>query len=492
VPVGSVLSIEHVVRVEPYFPSGRVVLAEQDRIESLSVEVTGAGDGWRWQIEGSLADPAVEEADGSFVLRIEDLPDVETLADEAADGKAPILRYAWGARESWRDVGGWYEELLDDVPRRPEAVRALARQLTAGVEDPRRRLEALLGFVRGDVRYVAVQVGVGGWRPSPPGAVLERRWGDCKDKALLFVDMLDEAGIPGYPVLIRLSSGDDVDPDFPFPFGFNHVIVAVPADAVAAGDGDPVAGGLLFIDPTQEKGSAAWLHPYVQGKNALVVRGDRSGLVETPNRFLDESERLTVELAISAAGDASGRAEVLLRGNWAAAAVEELRSPRAEQFFLGFLSRRLPGFDLGERAWQEEPGEAPGVRMAVAVRAPGFASGGGSGPSLHLPGLAATPSSRDLADETMATLRAGSRQTLWRLDLPPGWCPPEAAETGVANSVGSFSQTISSSGRRIEIERRVDVDTQRVEGEAASDLEELSRAEHRTLKRRLRFGCGGG
>ncbi len=491
VPAGSVLSIEYMVRVEPYFQSGGVVLAERDPIESLSVEVTGAGDGWRWQIEGLAADPAVTETGGSFTLRLENLSDIETLIDESPDGRSPVLRYAWGTRDSWSDIAAWYEELLVDVPRRPQTVRAFARELTVDVEDPRRRLEVLLDFLRSDVRYVAIEVGIGGYRPSPPEAVLTRRWGDCKDKALLLIDLLEEAGVPGHPVLIRSSSGEDVNPDFPVPDGFNHLIVAVPADAVAAREGDPIADGLLFIDPTQEKGTAGWLHPWVQGKHALVVRGERSALVETPSRFLDESERLTIELTINPTGDATGRAEVLLRGSWAAAVVADLRSTQAEQAFLGFLGQRLPGFDLSEPAWQEEPGEAPEVRMAVAVRAPGFVSGGGAGPSLHLPGLPAMPSSREFADKAMAILQAGSWETLWRLDLPPDWCAPEAREVDVANSVGSFRQTISSNDGRLEVERRVDVNTQLAEGESMDELKELSLAEHRTLKRRLRFGCDG-
>jgi hypothetical protein len=309
---------------------------------------------------------------------------------------------------------------------------------------------------------------------------------------LLFVDLLEEVGLEGYPVLIRASIGDDVDPGFPVPDRFNHLIVAVPGDSVAARDGDPVAGGLLFVDPTQEQGTAGWLHPGVQGKHALVVRGDLSALVETPSRFSQEGEQLTVELAITAAGVAAGRAEVLLRGSLAGVLAEELRSPRAEEALLYFLRRRLSGFDVRQPSWQQEPGDVPALRLEAAIEAASFAAAGGSGPSLHLPGLAMTPSSRELAEETMVTFPPGSRQTRWRLTLPPGWCPPEAEETAVRNAVGSFRQTISPIDRGVEVERRVEILSQRIEGESMAELAELSVAEHRTLKRRLRFGCAGG
>ncbi len=487
-PEGSVLQVEHRVRVEPYFPSGDVYLAESSQVDRLTVEVRGAPEGWRWQLEGSAEGLRAGEAGGVLSLEAGQLPDAETLIDKDSDGRAPVLRYAWGPRDSWRQVAGWYEELLRSLPRRTGAVAASARELAAGIDDPRQRLEALLAFMRRDVRYVAVEVGIGGYRPSPPDQVLERRWGDCKDKALLLIDLLAEAGIPSHPALIRSSSTDDVDPSFPVPDRFNHMIVAVAAGAVATVDGDPTAGGMLFIDPTQEQGTAGWLHPGVQRKHALVVRGDDSALIETPDRWHLERRQLTVDLVVSPAGTATGRAEVLLSGSVAVAVARELESPRAEEVFLRFLARRLPRFDIRRPTWQHEPGDVPALRMAAEIEAEGFVATGGR-PSLHLPGLPVTPSPRDLAENTSTAVEPGSWQARWRLTLPPDWCLPEARETAVTNDVGSFRQTISTTSRGVEIERRVDVRARRIAAESMAELKELCLAEHRTLKRRLRLHC---
>ena len=488
-PVGSVLSIEHRVRVAPYFPSGRIYLAEVTPVERLAVEVRGAADSWRWQLEGSAAGLETEQSGGVLTLRASRLPDAETLIGDSETGRAPMLRYAWGPRDSWREVARWYQELLREVPRRLEPVKSRARDLTAGIEDPRGRLEALLAFMRRDVRYVAVEVGIGGYRPSPPDTVLERRWGDCKDKSLLFIDLLEEVGIPSYPALIRSSPADDVDPDFPVPDRFNHLIVAVATDSVTVDGEDPTAEDLLFIDPTQERGTAGWLHPGVQRKHALVVRGDASALVETPDRWHQESQRLTVDLTVSPAGAAAGRAEVLLTGSLAVAVAAELESPRAAAAFSRFLGRRLPRFDLRETGWTREPGDVPALRLTARVQAATFVAGAGARPSLHLPGLPKTPPPHELADEIGTDLTPGSWQTRWRLGLPPGWCRPEAGEVAVANDVGSFRQTISPTDQGLEIERRVDLRARRLAGESMAELKALCLAEHRALKRRLRLHC---
>jgi len=101
------------------------------------------------------------------------------------------------------------------------------------------------------VRYVAVEVGIGGYRPAPPLDVMTRRWGDCKDKSVLLVDLLNAAGIEAYPVVHPSGPQGRVDPEFPAVDGFNHFIVAVSTAGLEVTPDDPVAGDFLFIDATE-------------------------------------------------------------------------------------------------------------------------------------------------------------------------------------------------------------------------------------------------
>src|SRR6185295_12651605 len=215
---------------------------------------------------------------------------------------------------TWPQVGRWYEGLLSSLPPDSSRVTRTARELTAGGKTPRDRLSSLLGFVRGRVRYVAAEAGIAGHRPSAPEEVLNRQWGDCKDKALLLVALLRTAGVEAYPALIHLGSEDRIDAEFPSPFQFNHVIVAVAAEGVAA-MGDPVSGGYLFVDPTQEGPSIRWLQPAVQDQDALVVRNAGSALVRTPIRQEIEGGRIEARLAVSPEGDADGEASFIISGD---------------------------------------------------------------------------------------------------------------------------------------------------------------------------------
>src|SRR5207248_3294814 len=97
----------------------------------------------------------------------------------------------------------------------------LARE---GADEPARALPALR-FVQDDVRYLGIEIGPSSHRPHPPAAVLDQRFGDCKDKSLLLVTLLRALGVEAWPVLLHTSLGRALDEWLPTAVAFNHVVV---------------------------------------------------------------------------------------------------------------------------------------------------------------------------------------------------------------------------------------------------------------------------
>ena len=64
------------------------------------------------------------------------------------------------------------------------------------------RVVAALEFVQSEIRYFSVSLGENSHRPASPDIVLKRRYGDCKDKSLLLMTLLDELKIPSKVVLL--------------------------------------------------------------------------------------------------------------------------------------------------------------------------------------------------------------------------------------------------------------------------------------------------
>jgi hypothetical protein len=82
----------------------------------------------------------------------------------------------------------------------------------------------VLRFVQDEVRYFAVEIGENSHRPIEPASVFARRYGDCKDKAMLFVTILRTLGIQAYPVLVNTTARQTIESWLPSPAAFDHCI----------------------------------------------------------------------------------------------------------------------------------------------------------------------------------------------------------------------------------------------------------------------------
>jgi transglutaminase-like putative cysteine protease len=169
--------------------------------------------------------------------------DVKPLHGE--DGEPAWLdRYAharWSEFPDWAAVAAWAAPLYaTDAPLGAELdarVAAIAREHAA----PEARTAAVLRFVQGDIRYLGVEVGIGSFRPNPPRTVFERRFGDCKDKTLLMLALLDRLGIEAQPALVHTEVGRGLPDALVAPNSFNHVIVRARID-----------GRDYWLDPTRD------------------------------------------------------------------------------------------------------------------------------------------------------------------------------------------------------------------------------------------------
>jgi hypothetical protein len=191
---------------------------------------------------------------------------------------------------NWSEMGKWYSNLTSG--RRdpsPEIARQVAT-LTASSTTPLEKMKALAHFVQHDIRYVAIELGIGGWQPHPAADVFTHHYGDCKDKATLLSSMLKQIGVESFYVVINARRGS-VTPQTPATVGmFNHAILAIQlppntldASLVAKVE-HPRFGTLLYFDPTNELTPFGEIGGYLQQNYGLLVTADGGELVELPRQ----------------------------------------------------------------------------------------------------------------------------------------------------------------------------------------------------------------
>ena len=224
-----------------------------------------------------------------------------------------------------------------------DAMKATVADLTQGLTDRRKKIEALFKFVSQKVRYMGITLEkeAPGYEPHDVRITFDNKYGVCRDKAALLVEMLRLAEIEAFPVLIEV--GPKKDADVPQPY-FNHAIVA-------AREPD---GSYLLMDPTDEN-TRELLPAYLSNDSYLVATPEGETLKTSPITPATENlMRIETTATLNAAGDLT--AESVLHFDGINDSVyrdyfSRLQPEERRVFFEGLVRRaatgaRLSGFEL--------------------------------------------------------------------------------------------------------------------------------------------------
>src|SRR6266702_8351104 len=124
------------------------------------------GKGWRWEMKDipgiDLTRVPLSPAPGSLAARM------------TVHYAGPGLAAATDG--TWKSVGQWYDALFRERAAAAPELAAKAQQLTAGKTDFSDKTAAIAEFVQQQVRYVAIEIGIGGYQPHAAGDVFRNRY----------------------------------------------------------------------------------------------------------------------------------------------------------------------------------------------------------------------------------------------------------------------------------------------------------------------------
>jgi transglutaminase-like putative cysteine protease len=194
--------------------------------------------------------------------------------------------------QSWQDVGRWWWGLVHDQLYADESLRRTVRELVADAPDTRTKVQRIYRWVIDHTRYVGLEFGIHGFLPYRVPQIVQRGFGDCKDKASLLYTMLTEAGVEARMVLVRTRRNGALN-DLPASLSvFDHAIAYVPELD-------------LFLDGTAEFSGTTEFPQMDQGVTVLVVGPDGAELRRSPVMSPEHNareRRITIELAADGTG----------------------------------------------------------------------------------------------------------------------------------------------------------------------------------------------
>ncbi|MGF1466101.1 MAG: DUF3857 domain-containing protein [Sandaracinaceae bacterium] len=379
---------------------------------------------------------------------------------------------------TWEEVGRWYWGLLQDQLYADEGLRDVVRELLDGASDTRTKVQRIYDWVIRNTRYVALEFGIHGYLPYRVPDVVDRGFGDCKDKASLIYTMLREAGIEARIVLVRTRRNGRIR-DLPASLAvFDHAIAYVPELD-------------LYLDGTAEFTGITEFPAMDQGVTVLQVGPDDVTLARTP-MTPPEGNLRTRQVVITLRPE----------GNGTVAIEEEVRGVEAPSYRSTYqaqgvrrerLERRMrelfPGLQMGEPTFENLDDFNAPVRFRFEAEVPQLAIRDGRG--LRITPSAMTGLSGALAQSSAReqTLDLGFRSAYReerRVRLPAGFRIQDLPEAGVAESpFGRLTMEVERQGLDVVVRTELLLGEDRIEASRYDAFKAWVGDADRLLRQRL-------
>jgi len=211
-----------------------------------------------------------------------------------------------GNMSSWQNYGKWQQKLNEDVctlsPERAEEIK----KMTADIKTDKEKVKFLYEYMQHNVRYVSIQLGIGGWKPFPATFVDQKKYGDCKALSNYMSALLKAVNIPScYAIINAGANMQPADPSFPYD-PFNHIILCV-----------PLKSDTTWLECTSQTQAFGKLGSFTENRYALLVTEDGGKLVKTP-RSVDADNQFNseVHITLDADGGAKAKVKILSTGDY--------------------------------------------------------------------------------------------------------------------------------------------------------------------------------
>lgn len=315
----------------------------------------------RIQLDWHLSsDPVIHKLNTSEILKVTPLTDgkrylldIKDIPPKKSNSQIPSWYDPYG-RIYFSDISDWSQVIDWGVPLYESAIKSspeidkVVAHLKQTTSNPSQQASLALHYVQENIRYLGVEMGKNSHQPSPAADTLQRRYGDCKDKAVLLITLLRKLGFEAWPALVNTDMRKEIINFPPAINAFNHVIVMVQAN-----------GRAYWLDPTRpsQKGDIDVLYQADYGY-ALVVLKQMKGLQRMPVRrnstqrieeYIDVSGKQDAPVSYQVNSQYTGYESEVLRNSFRGSNIHEKSDD-----YLNFYKKYYENIELQEQIFHED------------------------------------------------------------------------------------------------------------------------------------------
>ena len=231
-----------------------------------------------------------------------------------------------GNAKTWKEFGQWYsDKILLGTTDLPDETKMKVKALVGDEKDPVKKAKLIYNFVQQKVRYISIQVGIGGWKPMVASDVDRLGYGDCKALTNYTKALLDVVNVPSYYTILY---GDrkklNIQSEFVSMQG-NHVILSIP-------NGD----NYTWLECTSQDDPFGYQGIFTDDREVLVIKPEGGEIVRT--KLYEDKGNTQISkgsYSLTTNGDFSGKITIVSGGSQYSqkASIENLQPTEKEAHY---------------------------------------------------------------------------------------------------------------------------------------------------------------
>lgn len=236
-----------------------------------------------------------------------------------------------------KDQYAWYRKLVLQIGNEPSTIKERALEIVKGLTTDEQKVKAIYQWVQDNIRYIAFENGIAGFKPEKAQEVLRKKYGDCKGMANLTTELLRSIGLDARLCWIG-TKHIAYDYSTPSLAVDNHMICAW------MNKGKPV-----FLDATEKFSGLGNYAERIQGKQVLIENGENYLLEKVPvstaaQNISTESRKLTVD-----GNNLKGHVVQVWKGEskeWMLTNLHNIKQDKQENALRQYLSEGKANFEI--------------------------------------------------------------------------------------------------------------------------------------------------
>ena len=231
----------------------------------------------------------------------------------------------------------WYRKLVLQVSVDAAFIKEKTEEIVKGSSSDEEKVKKVFQWVQDNVRYIAFENGIAGFRPEKPQEVIRKKYGDCKGMANLLTEMLRSINLDARRCWI----------------GTNHIAYDYSTPSLAVDNHMICAwmnkGKPIYLDATEKYIGFGEIAERIQGRQTLMENGNGYLLEKVPvNSYAQNASTETRRFSIEN-NSMKGHVTQVWKGEnkvWLLSALNDIKQDKQENALKQFLAEKKLNYEI--------------------------------------------------------------------------------------------------------------------------------------------------